>query len=198
MVGFWKYRRCHVSLPRTYILRNRAAVEFLLWLRGLRTWLVSWGCRFDPWPLSVGWGSNVAMICAVGCRCDSDPPLLWLWCRMAAVALIQTLAWELPNAMGAALKSKKKKKEIRQHYIPEVLAVHSRTWNLKGCSVSSVEICGGILFCPRVDYQNLFPTFRKKVLLNGLRQKTINSASKILPEWRLTQLEKDTWTTFYV
>ena len=27
--------------------------------------------------------------CGVGCRCGSDPELLWLWCRPAAVALIR-------------------------------------------------------------------------------------------------------------
>ena len=37
-----------------------------------------------------------------------DLALLWLWCRPAVVALIRPLAWELPYAMGAALKSKKK------------------------------------------------------------------------------------------
>jgi len=40
-----------------------------------------------------------------------DPALLWLWCRLAAVALIPPLAWEPPYATGAALKSKKKKKK---------------------------------------------------------------------------------------
>ena len=35
-----------------------------------------------------------------------DPVLLWLWCRLAAVALIRLLAWELPYAMGVALKRK--------------------------------------------------------------------------------------------
>ena len=34
----------------------------------------------------------------IGCR---------LWCRPAAIAPIGPLAWELPHAMGAALKSKK-------------------------------------------------------------------------------------------
>ena len=29
------------------------------------------------------------MSCGVGHRCGSDPELLWLWCRMAAAALIQ-------------------------------------------------------------------------------------------------------------
>ena len=35
-----------------------------------------------------------------------DPTLLWLWHRPASVAPIQPLAWELPFALGAALKSK--------------------------------------------------------------------------------------------
>ena len=38
-----------------------------------------------------------------------DLALLWLWHRPAAVSLIGPLAWELPYATGAALKSKKKK-----------------------------------------------------------------------------------------
>ena len=37
-----------------------------------------------------------------------DPTLLWLWCRLAVVALIQPLAWEPPYAVGGALKSKNK------------------------------------------------------------------------------------------
>ena len=36
-----------------------------------------------------------------------DPALLWLWCRLAATAPIQPLAWELPYAAGVALKKKK-------------------------------------------------------------------------------------------
>ena len=38
--------------------------------------------------------------------------LLWLWCRPAAAAPIQLLAWDLSYAAGVALKSKKKKKYI--------------------------------------------------------------------------------------
>ena len=40
-------------------------------------------------------------------RYTLDPALLWLWHRLAAVALILILplAWELPYAAGAALKS---------------------------------------------------------------------------------------------
>ena len=43
-----------------------------------------------------------------GHRYGLDPVLLWLWCLLAAVALIQPLAWELSYATGAVLKKKKK------------------------------------------------------------------------------------------
>ena len=48
------------------------------------------------------------MTCGVGRRHGLDPTLLWLWCRPADAALIQPLAWELPYAMGEALKRQKK------------------------------------------------------------------------------------------
>ena len=60
---------------------------------------------FTRW---VGQGSCVAMSCGVGHRCSSDPTLLWLWYRPAAVALIPLLAWELPYAGGATLKTQKR------------------------------------------------------------------------------------------
>ena len=41
-----------------------------------------------------------------------DLALLWLWCMLAAVALIGPLAWEPPYVAGAALKKKEKKKKI--------------------------------------------------------------------------------------
>ena len=40
-----------------------------------------------------------------------DPAFLWLWCRLAATALIQPLARKLPYATGVALKKKEKKKK---------------------------------------------------------------------------------------
>ena len=49
------------------------------------------------------------MSCGVGHRHGLDPMLLWLWCRSAAAAPIQLLAWQLPYATGAALKKTKKK-----------------------------------------------------------------------------------------
>ena len=43
-----------------------------------------------------------------------DPALLWLWCRLAAVALIPPLAWEPPYASSAALKIKRRKKRQKE------------------------------------------------------------------------------------
>ena len=49
------------------------------------------------------------MSCGVSCRCSLDPVLLWLWHRLAAVALIRPLAWELPHAVGAAEEREREK-----------------------------------------------------------------------------------------
>ena len=49
------------------------------------------------------------MSSGVGRRQGSDPELLWLWPRPAAVAPIGPLAWEPPYVVGAALKAEKKK-----------------------------------------------------------------------------------------
>ena len=51
------------------------------------------------------------MSCGVGHRQGLDLVLLWLWCRLAATAPIPPLAWEPPDAVGAALKRQEKKKE---------------------------------------------------------------------------------------
>ena len=47
-----------------------------------------------------------------------EPALLWLWCRPATVARIQTLAWEPPHATGAAIKSKKQTSKKNQNKTP--------------------------------------------------------------------------------
>ena len=59
-------------------------------------------------------GLRIQCCHGVGHRCGSDLALLWLLCRPAAIALIQPLAWEIPYAMSAALKSKKKKKKRKE------------------------------------------------------------------------------------
>ena len=60
----------------------------------------------------MGERSGVAMSCGVDRRRSSDPVLLWLWCKPAAVAPIQPLAWEPPYATGVALKNQKNKTHI--------------------------------------------------------------------------------------
>ena len=45
------------------------------------------------------------MSCGAGRRHGFNPALLWLWCRLAATALIRPLAWEHPYAMDTGLKT---------------------------------------------------------------------------------------------
>ena len=58
------------------------------------------------------------MSCGVGCRCGSDPALLWLWRRPVATDPTQPLAWEPPYAAGAAqeiaTKTTKTKRQKRK------------------------------------------------------------------------------------
>ena len=76
------------------------------------------GYGFYPQPHSAGQGSGTAMSCGVGCKCGSDPPLLGLWCRPAAVAPIRPLAWELachrygPKKQNKTKQNKKTKKNL--------------------------------------------------------------------------------------
>ena len=54
------------------------------------------------------------MSCGVGQRHSLDLALLWLWCRLAAKALIQPLAWEPPHAVGTDLKKKKRQRQEKK------------------------------------------------------------------------------------
>ena len=58
----------------------------------------------------VSQAPGVAVSCGVGRRRGSDLVLLWLWCRPAAEALIQPLAWESPYAARAAVEKAKRPK----------------------------------------------------------------------------------------
>ena len=73
-----------------------------------------WGCGFNPWPCSVGWGPGVAVSCGVGHRRGSGPALLWLWRRPAATAPIRPLTWEAPYAAGAAQEMAKRQNKTKQ------------------------------------------------------------------------------------
>ena len=57
-----------------------------------------------------------------------DLALLWLWCRPAAAAPIQPLAWELPYATGAVLKQNKTKKQTK---LSEHRGVEENSWSYK-------------------------------------------------------------------
>ena len=54
------------------------------------------------------------MSCGVGPRGGLDPTLLWLWCGLAAIALIGPLAWEPLCAPDMALKKKQKKNKKKK------------------------------------------------------------------------------------
>ena len=61
--------------------------------------------------------------------------LLWLWCRLAAVAPIRPLAWQLLYAMHEALKSKtnkqktkKETKKRKQQQKNQITATFGRVW----------------------------------------------------------------------
>ena len=59
-----------------------------------------------------------------------DPVLLWLWLGLAAVAPVGPLAWELPYAMGVALK--KKKKPIPNYCRPSVHRIFTKMGHILG------------------------------------------------------------------
>ena len=84
------------SAAETSPTRNQ---EVAGWIPGLAQWVR------DP---------AFAMSCGVGRRCGLDPPLLWLWCRLAARAPIGPLPWEPPYAAGAALRRKTNKNKNKQ------------------------------------------------------------------------------------
>ena len=77
------------------------------WIPGLTQWVK------DP---------ALPVSCGVGRRLGSDPALLGLWCRMAAVAPTRLLGWEPPYAVGVALKRQKKKK--KSYLLQNVVSSH--------------------------------------------------------------------------
>ena len=73
-------------------------------------------------------GSGIAMSCGVGCRHGSDLALLWLWRRLAAVALIGPLAWEPSYAAGTALKKSKKRRLLI--HIERICHFTRKSWDV--------------------------------------------------------------------
>ena len=71
------------------------------------TWLDRQNYRSLGWMLSIWEG--LLTLCGVSHRHGLDHELLWLWCRLAAIAPIWPLAWELLYAMVVVLESKGRK-----------------------------------------------------------------------------------------
>ena len=95
---------------------------------GLDQWVGDWCC----------------LSCGVGRRCSSDPALLWLWHRLAAVAPITPLAWEPPCAAGVAhsLMGSYLQNFFVQALCPYTKVVKEDTmakWNLYAVKEKSIE-----------------------------------------------------------
>ena len=59
-----------------------------------------------------------------------------VWCRPAAAALIQPLAWELPDATGAALKRKEKERERDEETEAQrPSGISQRSWRKEGAEL---------------------------------------------------------------
>ena len=79
----------------------------------------------------------MAVSCGVDCRYSSDPTSLWLWHRLAVVALVQPLAWELPYAVSAIKRSKQaRKKEVKLFFAGGMII--SILWNLQMNTFSKI------------------------------------------------------------
>ena len=67
------------------------------------------------------------MSCGVGHRLGLDLVLLWLWCMLAATALIRPLAREPPYAVGGGPRKDEKRKKKKKKSHRELEKVRERT-----------------------------------------------------------------------
>ena len=72
------------------------------------------------------------MSCGVGCRCGSDPALLWLWRGQVATAPIRPLAWEPPYAEGVALEKAKRQKQTNKQTKKKPTSIHDDSGLIPG------------------------------------------------------------------
>ena len=86
----------------------------------------------------------------VGRRRISDPALLWLWHRLAAAALIQSLAPELPYAAGATIK----KIKIKIKHQPLSTLAHEHTVHRRNLNVQRILRMKDLNFISSQGIQN--------------------------------------------
>ena len=86
------------------------------------------------------------MGCGAGRRCSLDPALLWLWCRLAAVALIRPLAWEPPHAEGSGPRKRQKDEKRRVSLRNYHKKLPSKCWVTADSCYSCLEGFLNILF----------------------------------------------------
>ena len=90
------------NVQNRQIHRDRKGVPIMAQQKWI--WLVSMRTQVRSLASLSGLRIWCCESCGVGCRRGSDPVLLWLWRRPAAISPIGPLAWELPYAGGVALK----------------------------------------------------------------------------------------------
>ena len=108
--NWYNFMPLSFSLYRTFIKKKKSQMwEFPLWHGGLGTWLIAMR-KWVRFLASLS-GLSIWQCRELWCRSQthSNLALLWLWYRLVATALIRPLAWELPYAVGTALKKKKAK-----------------------------------------------------------------------------------------
>ena len=107
--GSWEGTASLSPTPNPSWLLKKMLWEFPLWLRGLRTQLVS--TRMRVWSLALLNGLRIWH-----CHewwCGSDLVLLWLWYRLTAITPNGPLSWEPPYAIGVALKRERERERER-------------------------------------------------------------------------------------
>ena len=68
------------------------------------------------------------MRCGVSLRRGLGATVLWLWCRLAAVAPVISLVWELPYAVGVASQKKTKDKKKKKNRTAKIVVETKKGW----------------------------------------------------------------------